>query len=369
MNPVRILAIAKKEVFHIMRDPFTLSLAVMLPLILVLIFGLAIELNVSNIPIAVFDNDKTSASRQLIDIMGSSKFFLPYYASSPKDAVHELDAGRAKAALIIDHSFQKNISSGKQSPVQVLLDASDSSTVISTIGYLNTMQDIINKRIAGKTPDKKIEIKTRFLYNPELNSRWFIVPGLIVIILSILSVILTALTVAREWENGSMELLLSTPAEPFDIIIGKLAPYIALCLLSVFFVYLMARLLLGVPFAGSHFLFLGGCILFISTCLALGLLISVVTRDQRTAMQISLVASLLPSILLSGFIFPVQSMPAFFRALTTILPARWFMIICRNCFLKNMDLISLRAPFLALFIMTLVLANIAAKKFKKDLEP
>ena len=369
MNIQRTLAFSKKEVFHILRDPFTLGLAILLPLILIVFFGLAIELNVSNIPVAVFDNDKTNASRQVAEIMGSSKFFLLYYSTSPTSVAKELDSNAARAGLIIDHSFEKNISSDKQAHIQVLLDASDSTTVGSTIGYLNSMQSLINQKVAGMTAADPVKIMTRFLYNPELNSRWFIVPGLVVIILAILSILLTALTVAREWENGSMELLLSTPATAMDIIIGKLAPYVVLGLTAVASVYLISRLSLGVPFRGSHLLFLAGCFLFLLTCLSLGLLISVLTRDQRMAMQISLIVGMLPSILLSGFIFPIESMIPFFQLLTMVLPARWFMNICRDSFLKAPDLIAQQSSFVALLVMSTLLVLLASKTFKKDVEP
>lgn len=369
MNINRIMAIARKEVFHILRDPFTLGLAVLLPLILVTIFGMAIEFNTTNIPVAVFNGDKTSASRQLIDVMGSSKFFLPYNVTSPSAAIKKLDSNNAKAALIIEHSFEQNISSGKQAHVQILLDGSDSSAVGSIVGYLSRIQNLANQKIAGENITELVKIKTRFLYNPELNSRWFSVPGLMVIILAVLSILLTALTIAREWENGSMELLLSTPAEPIDIIVGKLAPYVVLGLSAVASVYLISRLFLGVPFRGSHLIFFAGCLLFLATCLAIGLLISVLTRDQRMAMQLGMVIGLLPSILLSGFIFPIESMPKFFQALTMLLPATWFMIICRDTFLKGSGFMPLATSFLALLIMSFLLILIAAKKFKKDVEP
>lgn len=369
MNLHRALAIARKEVFHILRDPFTLGLAVLLPLILVTVFGLAIEFNITNIPVAVYDGDRSSSSRQLVDSMGSSRFFLPYEVPSPASAVQELDANRAKAALIIEHPFERDLRPGRQARAQMLVDGSDSSSVVSLVGYLGGLQDIVNRKIAGASPRETVRVKTRFLYNPELKSRWFTVPGLIVVILSVLSILLTALTVAREWENGSMELLLSTPAGPLDIIIGKLAPYVVLVLGAVALVYVLARVFLGVPFRGSHLIFLAGCLLFLATCLALGLLISVLTRDQRLAMQLALMSGLLPSMLLSGFIFPLESMPEFFQGLTMLLPARWFMTICRDTFLKGAGFTPLGTSFLALGLMAGLLVLVSAGKFKKDLEP
>ena len=197
-------------------------------------------------------------------------------------------------------------------------------------------------------PRAAYDLRTRFLFNPELDSRWFIVPGLTVVVMAILSILLTALTVAREWENGSMELLLSTPVQPLEIIIGKLAPYGVLCLIAVGLVFVIARVGFGVPFVGNPFVFGAGCLIYLVTYLAQGLLISVLTRNQQVAMQFSMLTGFLPSQLLSGFIFPVASMPAFFRYFTMIFPARWFMQISRDTFLKGSSLAELSGAFFAL---------------------
>ena len=214
-----------------------------------------------------------------------------------------------------------------------------------------------------------MELRTRFLFNPELNSRWFIVTGLFVVAVGVLSILLTALTVAREWETGSMELLLSTPVRPLEIILGKLAPYMGLCLGAVALVYAAARLAFGVPFRGNHLVFLLACVLFLACTLAQGLLISVVTRQQQLAMQLSNITGLLPATLLSGFIFPVESMPLFFRVLTSLLPPRWFIDCCRGIFLKGAGLRELAVPLGALTLIATGLILLATKKFKRDLEP
>jgi ABC-2 type transport system permease protein len=254
--------------------------------------------------------------------------------------------------------------------VQVLLDGTDNSTAGVIAGYLAGVQMAAAERLAGGAlRPQPVKLETRFLFNPELNSRWFIVPGLLVVVMSILAVLLTALTVAREWETGSMELLLSTPVRPAEIIVGKLGPYLLLALSAVAFVYVMARAGLGVPFRGSHLLFLLGCLLFLLPSLAQGLLVSVLTRQQALAVQISLVAGLLPPMLLSGFIFPVESMPVFFRWLTMLLPPRWFVQICRGVFLRDANLAELARPLTVLAILTVILVAAALRRFKADLEP
>ncbi len=365
----RVGAIAKKEMFHILRDPFVLVFSLGLPVFLLFVFGLAIEFNVKNIPLAVNDTDHTQSSRELIETFGSSGYFIIDYSSSPIIAENTLWSSRDRGALIIPGGFQKDLFSGRKGTVQILLDGSDNSTVEPILGYLLAIQRIAAKKIANFDPSQNINFKTRFLFNPELNSRWFVIPGLTVVIMSILTVLLTALTVAREWENGSMELLLSTPVEPLEIIVGKLAPYAVLGIVAVTFVYTISRLFFQIPFNGSLWVFGSGCILFLITYLAQGLLISVVTRSQQVAMQIAIMSGLLPAQLLSGFIFPVDSMPTFFRYFTMIFPARWFMSISRQSYLKGSTLSDLIIPFIALGILCGVMIFMANKKFKKDLEP
>jgi len=206
------------------------------------------------------------------------------------------------------------------------------------------------------------------LFNPEQNSQWYIVPGLSVVILAILSILLTSLTIAREWETGSMELLLSTPARPSEIILGKLLPYIALGLIALTFIYLAARLVFGVPFNGSYAAFITGSLLFIATYLSMGLLISVVAKNQQLAMQMSIISGYMPSILLSGFIYSITNMDGIWQILTALLPARWYMDICRACYLKGASFGDLIVPFAALIILFLILFTAATKRFKGTLE-
>jgi ABC-2 type transport system permease protein len=365
----RAAAIARKEICHILRDPTTLGAALGLPIFMVVVFGVAIEFNVKSVPLAVSDSDKTESSRRLIDTFASSHYFLIDRVSSPRDALADVAAERDRAALIIPPRFEKDLFSGRGAEAQILVDGSDNSTVGPVLGYVGSIQNIASQRIAGFEPPNLYEVRTRFLFNPELNSRWFIIPGLTVVVMSILSVLLTALTVAREWENGSMELLLSTPVQPVEIIVGKLAPYGVLGVIGVAFVYVIARTAFGIPFMGSLWVFGLGCLLFLVTYLAQGLLISVVTRNQTIAMQLAMMSGMLPSQLLSGFIFPIESMPTFFQYFTMILPARWFMRIARGTFLNGSSLLELGGPFLALSLFCVLMIFLATRRFKRDLEP
>lgn len=365
----RALAVSRKEVFHILRDPFTLALALALPVFMVIMFGIAIEFNVKNISLAVSDLDGTESSRRLIDTFGSSNYFLIHRVLSPVTAAKEVFAENARATLIIPPHFESDLFEGRGAEAQALVDGSDNSTVGPVLGYVSTIQRMASIRIAGFDPPKAYDLRTRFLFNPELNSRWFVIPGLTVVIMSMLSILLTALTVAREWENGSMELLLSTPVQPLEIVVGKLAPYGLLGILAEVFVFFIARTMFGVPFVGNPALFWLGCLLFLVTYLAQGLLISVVTRKQQIAVQFAMMTGLLPSNLLSGFIFPIESMPLFFQYLTMILPARWFMEIARDTFLKGSSLTALTEPFLALGILCFFMIFMSTHRFKRDLEP
>lgn len=363
----RAWAIARKEVMHVLRDPFTLALALGLPVMLVTFFGYAIDFEVRDIKVAVADRDNGPAARRLKEIFAASGYFRLLEAADP---VGMLDSRLADSALFIDPGFSRDALGGRPARAQFVLDGSDNSKGAVMIAYLPGIQRAAAARIYGLEPaPAPLSVETRFLFNPELSSRWFMVPGLAVIIIGLLAILLTAMTVAREWENGSMELLLSTPVRPLEIIIGKLAPYGVLVLTGVFFVYLSARLVFGVPFEGSHLLFLLACLLFVTAALSQGLFISVVARQQQVAMQVAIISGLLPSMLLSGFIFPVESMPTFFQYFTMILPPRWFMVAARGIFLKGSGLEELAVPLAALAVLSLLLLALALKKFKTDLEP
>lgn len=354
----RSVAVAKKEIYHILRDPFTLGAAIGLPIFMVIIFGVAIEFNVKDINLAVSDSDQTFSSRRLLDTFGSSGYFITHPVRSPIEAMDNVTSEKARAALIIPLGFEKD------PRVQILLDGSDSSTVAPILGYIGTIGQMVNG-----SQKLSYEIKPRYLFNPELNSRWFIIPGLNVLIMGILSILLTALTIAREYENGSMELLLSTPIQPLEIMIGKLAPYGLLGIISLTLIYFIARFVFGVPFVGNHAVFALGALIFLVAYLAQGLLISVVTRNQQVAMQLSMISGMLPTQLLSGFIFPIESMPEFLQYFTMILPARWFMQISRDSFLEGTSFLQLWQPFLGLSLFMIIVIALGKHKFKRDLEP
>lgn len=365
----RTLAITRKETYHILRDPFTLAISIGLPVILVFIFGYAIEFNTKYLPISIYDEDKSSSSRQLVETLSSSQYFIPHYQDRVEGALNDISSEKSHAALFIPHGFERDILGKNKGSIQILLDGSDNSTVSPLLNYISLTQILIVQKLLNYKVPQIVSADSRFLFNPELNSQWFVIPGLTVVVMSVLSILLTALTVAREWENGSMELLLSTPVKPIEIIIGKLAPYGIMALMAVTFIYFVSRTVFKIPFQGSLIVFYSGCILFLITYLAQGLVISVVTRKQQLAMQFAMMTGLIPAQLLSGFIFPIESMPRFFHYFTMLLPARWYMKIARNSYLKGSMFLEMSVPFLALSLLSFFMIILATKKFKRDLEP
>ncbi len=367
--PARALAIARKEVMHVLRDPFTIAMAVGVPVILVAFFGFTIDFNFRNIKLAVFDRDRTEQSRELVQTFAASEYFIPTGTPEGLSPIGAIESERVSTALIIEPEFEKKIQTGAPANVQILLDGSDNTKAGVIGGYLAQLQVAASSKLTGVTTHDPIPVITRFLYNPELNTQWFVVPGLIVVVTGLLSILLTALTIAREWENGSMEMLLSTPVTPLEVIIGKILPYAVLGLSGIVLVLAMAQMVFSIPFQGSYLLFGVACVLFTFIALAIGLMISITARQQQKAMQASLIIGLMPSLLLSGFIFPIESMPMFFRGLTMLLPQRWFMQIVRGIMLKGAGLLDLMVPFLVLAFMSVLLLVAASKRFKRDIEP
>jgi ABC-2 type transport system permease protein len=365
----RIISLTKKEVHHILRDPFTMGMAIGLPVFMVFFFGYAINFNIQNIPMTVYNQSHSTFSRELIESFNSSHFFKTQRGHQLHDLSRDVQTETSRATLIIPPRFERDIRTGRTASVQILLDGSDNSTVGIIGGYLQGVQALALRKILNIKEKNPVALKTRYLFNPELNSHWFTIPGLSVTVIAMIAIFMTSLTIAREWENGSMELLLSTPVHPFEIIIGKLLPYVALGLLGELLIYIVARVGFNVPFTGSYLIFLVSSLMFLSAYMSLGIFISVATRQQMLAMQFSMMIGMLPTMLLSGFIFPIESMPTFFHYFTGILPARWFMVIARGLFLKNQSLMELIKPLGFLAVLDFLLILLATRKFKKDLEP
>ena len=370
----RVKSISRKELRHIVRDPFTLGMALGLPLIMLVLFGFAIDFDVRDIALTVIDHDQTKPSRQMIDTIQGTGLFKVKPGRLDGEPTADLDHERSKGILIIEKGFSEDLRAGRRPKMQLLMDGADNS-VAGTIGsYLAGLVPAAWARLSedspsGPPPKPPLSLRIRFLFNPELNSHWFMIPALSALIMGLVSSMLTAVTVAREWENGSMELLLSTPVRPLEIIIGKLLPYLFLGIGAAAAIFISALTIFGVPFHGSFLLYSISVLLFLVPCLAIGLIISVSTRQQQMAMQSTMMITMLPNMMLSGFIFPVESMPKLFYLLTFIIPGRWFIMLSRSLFLKTPGLKELMLPLTVLLIWNFIFIRMALKKFKTDLEP
>lgn len=370
----RAKAIARKEVMHIMRDPFTMIVALVIPVFLTVMFGFAIDLDMHNVRLAVYDADISHSSRYVYQKFVDSRYFeITKTATLTQDPVKALAREEAKVTLVIPHKFEENLFNGRGGTAQILIDGTDSTTLSLVVGYVSGILTALNKDFIeleqlADVFSRSVKVVPRYLFNPEQESAWFIVPGLSVVILAILSILLTSLTIAREWETGSMELLLSTPARPSEIIFGKLLPYTFLGLVALSFIYVAARLVFGIPFKGSHLAYLLASLLFIANYLSMGLFISVVAKNQQIAMQMSLTIGYMPSMLLSGFIFSIANMDRIWQILTMLLPASWYMTVCRSCYLREASFQNLAIPFIALTILGAITFMLAVKKFKGTLE-
>ena len=367
----RARAIFSKELKHIMRDPFTLIIALLLPLLIVLILGSSIEFNIKSINMAYVDNDRSGASRKLVETFGASNYFRTYDVMSDGVVFDDIVAGKSRVGLIIPPGFEKDFYVANNARVQVLVDGTESSSISSVSNYLNA----INHNAIYKIQDLPIDIqgrypnyKIRYLFNPELTSRWFAVPGLSAVIIALVAIMLTTLTICREWERGSMEMLLSTPATRLDIIVGKVAPYAVLSFIGFVFVFFVARIVFGVPFVGQYWQLLLGTWLFILGYLAVGLLISVSTKKQEVAIQYAAIIGLLPTVILSGFIFPIEYMGRGYQYVSSLFPARFYMDITRDQFLKGSAFADIWWLYVVLALQALIIFIFSVVKFKRSLE-
>jgi ABC-2 type transport system permease protein len=340
--------------------------ALLLPFLIVIIFGSAIEFNLENISLVIVDHDKSRESSQLADTIGSSSYFKVYFRESPEAAMNEILDEKAKAALIIPPHFNRPNTFGA-AEVQLLVDGADNSSMAAMSGYMGRIAQLATEKIFRTQPQKNF-LQTRFLFNHELNSKWFMIPGLSAVIIALVAILLTSLTICREYEHGSLELLLSTPVRSMEIIAGKILPYAFLGWIGFSIVYAAARLLYEIPFCGSHWILLLGTAIFILDYLAIGLYISIVAKQQQLAVQMAMIVGLLPTMLLSGFVFPLEYMPKILQYITMIFPARWYIEIARGEFLKASSFADLATPFAALVGQGIVVITMAFKKFGDTLE-
>ncbi len=374
MNPLRVKAIAKKEFLQIARDPRSLALALFIPVLLLILFGFALSLDVDNVPLVIWDQDTSKLSRDFILNFKNSRYFkIIGYSDSYTKPQEYIDKGKAMMMLVIPKDFSKILQSGLKAPVQLLVDGSDSNTATIAMGYVNSVVarynvTLINDSFAKagvRKPSSLIDLRPRVWFNPDLKSKNYIIPGLIAVIMMIIAALLTSLTVAREWERGTMEQLIATPVKPGELILGKFLPYFTIGFIDLLIAAAMAQFVFYVPVRGSVALLFGLSALFLTGTLMQGMLISIVAKDQHLASQFAFLTTFLPAFLLSGFAYAIANMPKAIQALTTLVPARYFIVILKGIYLKGIGLKILWPEALYLLLFTLAMIGLAGKKFRK----
>jgi ABC-2 type transport system permease protein len=371
VDPVRIRAVARKEWIQLRRDTRSVVLAFVLPLFLLLFFGYAITWDVRDISLAVLDEDRTPESRELVAALVASGYFsVSDYVEAAPSMDERLVGDDVVGVLWIPVGHARELSAAEGvAEVQLLLDGTDANTATIALNYADAIVARHGARaVLGETRFvPPVSLETRTWYNPDLESRHMIVPGLIAVIMSIIAAMLTALTIAREWERGTMEQLAATPVGRFEVVLGKLLPYVAIGLFDVAVTVVAGILIFGTPLRSSVALLAAFTLLFLVGALGLGIFISAAVKSQVLAMQIAVLATYLPAVLLSGFLFDVASMPAPLRAFTFLVPARYYVTVTRGLFLKGVgvDVLWMQAAFMLAFA-TLGLA-LATKAFRKEL--
>lgn len=363
----RLWAMARKESIQIRRDRGSLLLAFAMPVVLIILFGYAISWDVRDIPLAVLDRDQSRYSRALIDAFLASGYFeLGARVERESEAQALLERGAVRIALIIPPGFQRDMESGSGAGVQALLDGDDANTATIAMAYAEGIVRDFDLRRRSTTVRPPLDARIRIWYNEELVSRNMIVPGLVVVIMMIVGGMLTSLTLAREWERGTMEQLASTPVTRVEVVLGKMMPYFAIGLIDVMMVAGVGVLLFHVPFRGSLLLLTVLSAAFILGALGLGVIISAVARSQLLATQMALMITFLPTFLLSGFMFAIDVMPPPLQAITYLIPARYFLVVTRGIFLKGVGLEAMAVEALLMIAFAVLGVFAASRIFRKE---
>jgi ABC-2 type transport system permease protein len=374
---VRLKAIAWKEFIQIGRDPRSLLLAISIPVFLLLLFGYALTLDVDRIPTVIYDLDRTPRSRDLADRFLRSKYFqLQAVAPNYSHLQEMLDRGQALMGLVIPSNFSRDLELNRDATIQVLMDGTDANTATIALGYASAItllysQELLlqkmNRLGAGKI-SPPIEPRIRIWFNPDLESKNFIVPGLIAVIMAILAAILTSGTISGEWERGTMEQLISTPIRNEELILGKLIPYFAIGMVDLSLSVAMGKFLFGVPLRGNGLLLFSLASLFLLGAICQGVVVSIVTKNQLLSSQISIILSYLPTFMLSGFIYPIANMPKLIQFITYIVPGRYFVAILKGIYSKGIGLEILWIEALLLAVYASAMTFWAYQRFKKRID-
>ncbi|GAB6907542.1 ABC-2 type transporter [Desulfosarcina cetonica] len=366
MKLQRFLAVARKEFIHVLRDWRSLVLAIAIPMLLIALFGYALTMDLKHVPTAVWDQSRTAESRELTSLLdGSAYFSLDRYTDGYRELTDLLDAGRIMVALVIPADFADRIRADRPVTIQALIDGADANNATLAAGYLDAIGTIFNRRMVvmpqtrrpQQTQLGRIGLEPRAWYNPDMESRNVIIPGIIALVMVVIAAMLTSVTVAREWETGTMEQLISTPIRVPELVLGKVVPYFVIGLGDVAIAVAMGRWIFNVPLRGSTGLLFLSASIFLTGALFLGLLLSINLKNQVLANQIALFTGYLPTLMLSGFVFGIYNMPVAIQAITFIVPARYFIALLRGIFLKGigLEILGLNAVLLTVYAALMVL--------------
>jgi len=376
MSLTRLFAMAAKEIIQILRDTRSLVIVILMPVILVLLFGYGVSLDLKHLPIYVYDRDGSQQSQDLLKRFGSNEYFeLEKVVNSYPELVRALDDGRAKMGLVVPWDFSQRLRDGRPVSVQALVDATDDNTANVLInysqavvqGYASEIQVNWLQRRGLPAQSSPVSVEARTWYNEDLESSAFIIPGVLALVMSVIGAFLTSLTIAREWERGTMEQLISTPVTPLEIMLGKLLPYFLIGMFDVIVCALIALYWFHVPFRGSFGTLLLSSAMFMIVVLSLGFFISVIAKNQLAASQIALIATFLPAFLLSGFLYAIEQMPLVLQYITRVLPARYYVSVLKKIFLKGSPAPLLYSDLIPLAVFTVLLAVLATRAFHKRL--
>ena len=377
MRPRRIRAIARKELLQVVRDPRSLMIALLMPLMQMMLLGYGVSLDIKHIPTCVFDREASEHSEALLKHFQASEYFRIVEAALDYRQVTEaLDYGRCKMAVVVPPDFSERLHDTGQSQVQLILDATDDNTANIGLGYAQTVVSSFSSNVellyAGRegmtVPASFVTLHSRVWFNEDLDSRNFIIPGVVAMVLALVGAQLTSLTIAREWERGTMELLISTPVTALEVMIGKILPYFAIGLFDAAFCLALAVFWFDVPFRGTLLTLFLTTSMFLIVVLGVGYLISVAVRSQIGASQVALLVTLLPTSLLSGYTFPIDQMPRAVQAITYLVHSRYYVTIVKAIFLKGSGIVELALPISLLALYALVVGVLASRAFSKTLD-
>ena len=370
-----IKAITRKEFYHLIRDFRSLYLAFAVPLLLIFLFGYALSLDVDNVETVVVDYDKTALSRDFIRHLDASPYFrIGAHLENTKEVTKYLDHDRASLAVVIPPDWTKNLQADREAPLQIILDGSDPNFSSITRGYVTAFIEQYNQKLLADFLNRQgmekikppVEGRIRVWFNEDLESRNFILPGIIAVIIMIVGAMLTSLVIAREYENGTMETIKSLPINAGELLIGKAIPYFFIGLIDVLVSILMGQVLFGVIMKSSFWLMILASSIYLAVALALGLLISTVTKSQLVANQGAILLTYLPSLLLSNFVFPIVNMPTVLQLLTYVVPATYYIDILSGLYLRNLGLAHLWPSFVVMVVMFIVLAALNCILLKRE---